>query len=145
VRLEIREATIEDSQNIYDWRIDPINSKYSWNGSDLPFEVHEERLKKHLSDDECLILIVQLNDSPCCVVRFDGVPNDKFVSIYMVPGYHRKKLSLLCLLMAESYLSSNIDEDINLYAEIMEENEASKILFSKAGYDHGMCDWRKVI
>jgi len=133
MKLEIREATIEDSQNLYDWRIHPINSEYSVNGSDLPFEVHEGRLNNHLSGDKCLILIIQYNDEPCCVVRFDREWDDYRVSIYMIPGFHGLGLGLPCLLLGERYLR-NKGSACNLVAEIMYDNDTSMKLFKRAGY-----------
>lgn len=148
MKLEIRKATIDDCQDIYDWRTDEKNSENSFSGGDFSYEKHKGWFKHYLEDTEesNLMLILELNDKPCCVVRFDGELNHRTVSIYMVPGYHGKKLGLPCLLMAELYLRHELQGlTCNLDAEIMIDNEASIKIFTRAGYIYSMADWYKVL
>ena len=146
MKLQIRPTSITDCRDIYDWRTNEINSEFSFTGKDFKYEDHEAWFARYLEDEENLMLVVEYNDKPCCVMRFDGAFEEKTVSIYMVPGFHGKKLSLPCLLLGELYLRKPLQGlKCNLHAEIMMNNEASIALFSQAGYRYSMADWWKVI
>lgn len=147
MKLEIRPATIADCESIYKWRTDARNSEFSFTGNDFKYESHEKWFKDYyLEDKESLMLITEVMDKPCCVMRFDGALEEKTVSIYMVPGYHGKNLSLSCLLLGELYIRETLNGlRCNLIAEIMMDNNASISLFSRAGYRYSMADWSKVI
>jgi len=146
MKLEIRPADINDCRDIFDWRTSEINSEFSFTGNDFKYEDHEKWFPKYLADKDNMMLIVECNGKPCCVIRFDGSFSEKTVSIYMVPSFHGKRISLICLLMAERYLKEELEGlTCNLNAEIMAGNHASIALFSQAGYRYSMADWWKVI
>jgi len=146
MKLEARKAGWLDRRDIYTWRTDKRNSEYSYTGDDFPYSEHEAWFKEYLDDDENLMLIIEVNSADCCVVRLDGCLEHKEVSIYMVPGFHGKNLSLSCLLLAELYLRERLQGlTCSLSAQIMMNNEASVSLFSRAGYRYSMADWYKVI
>jgi len=146
MKLSIREATIDDTRNVYDWRTDPKNSGNSWTGGDFLYDSHEKWFKAYLEERDNMMLIVGFNDKPCSVVRFDGDFEDKTVSIYMVPSFHGYGLGIQCLLLAERYLKKRVMGSlVNLHAEIMNDNLPSVKMFTRAGYIYSTADWYKLI
>ena len=145
MQLKVREATIEDCKYIYEWRTHPLNCEYSWS-TDIKFKDHVEWFTKYLEERNDLMLIVEIDNKPCCVLRFDGELDHREVSIYMVPGYHNKGLGLPCLLLGELYLREQLmGLTCNLTAQIQNDNKASVKLFTRAGYIYSMADWYKVL
>ena len=125
MKLETRKATLEDCKSIYKWRTDERNSEFSFTGKDFKYEDHVKWFKEYLSERENLMLIAEIMDKPCCVMRFDGDFQEKTVSIYMVPGFHGKGLALSCLLLGELFVKESLGGlKCNLNAEIMGDNDA---------------------
>lgn len=146
MKLEVRRVVLRDCQDIYNWRTNPLNSENSWSGGDFKYGNHEIWFANYLKERNNLMLIVEMNDRPCCVVRFDGELDDREVSIYMVPSYHGKGLGLQCLLLCETYLHKELTGlPCNLHAQIMNDNVASIKMFTRAGYIYSMADWYKLI
>jgi len=146
MKLEIREATLEDCQDIYDWRTHEKNKEYSYTHDDFSYKEHKGWFKDYLLEKGNLMLIAELNGKPCSVVRFDGDFSSKEVSIYMVPGFHGFGLGLQCLLLSERLLKEKLRGlQCNITAEIDQENCASTNMFTRAGYIYSMADWYKVI
>lgn len=146
MNFSARKATEEDCKNIYDWRTFPLNREHSYSYKEFPYTDHKKWFKKYLKNNDNLMLIIEYNDKEICVVRFDGPIEEKMVSIYMVPGYHRKGLGLLCLTIAECYLKEKINSSpCNLYADIKFDNFGSMSLFSKARYVYYVTYWHKII
>ena len=146
MKLEVRKAVLSDCLNIFDWRTNPKNSENSYSGGDFKYSDHESWFADYLKEHGNLMLIVEINDRPCCVVRFDGELNDREVSIYMVPGWHGNGLGLQCLLLCETYLHKELQGlPCNLTAQIMNDNVASIKMFTRAGYIYSLADWYKLI
>ena len=142
MKLEVRKAVLDDCQDIYDWRTNPKNSEHSYTGGDFKYSDHEKWFPEYLKERDNLMLIVSINDNPCCVVRFDGSLDDREVSIYMVPGWHGNGLGLQCLLLCETFLHQELrGMPCNLHAEIMNDNVASIKMFTRAGYIYSLADW----
>ena len=131
--MESRNATKNDSKDIFDWRNDPITRKSFFNHSVINWTEHQQSFEYKLSDESCILVIVEENLSKLGVVRYDK--KDKFysVSLNTNPLFRRKGLSSKILLCSENILKEK-EKQTEINAEILNDNSNSKKTFLKAGY-----------
>lgn len=134
--LDMRPATMADSDMLYKWANDPLTRAMSTRGSNgiLP-EDHENwmKLNVYAGYPQHVVMIADTEFGSIGVVRFDVVDKDVLkhrVSITMAPEFRGKRLAYgmlaeACRLMPES----------TLIAEIKKENVRSISIFERAGFE----------
>ncbi|WP_381511703.1 GNAT family N-acetyltransferase [Sphingorhabdus buctiana] len=138
LRLGFRDVEIEDAKDLLRWRTDERNWHYNWAGSEKPqMESHLTWLRKCLTDPDCIFRIFMQADEPVGVVRFDlsdGCTN-AYLSIYLVPAWHEKRIGLPLYFAAEKELRRSHPSVNRIVSKIHAENSASERLHRNAGFE----------
>lgn len=130
--ITLRYAQWDDCDDLLIWRNDPQTRAMFFSGEVVSQESHVSWFEKALDDPHKVILVGMLgDDQKIGVVRYDSKSKfSAFVSININPDFRGKGFAHHVLIKAEDYLPSNID----LCAEIKENNVASIKIFEGAGY-----------
>lgn len=134
--LNVRPVVQDDAADLLAWRKHEANWRHNWNNADPPtFPEHEKWLAGKLSDPSCHFSIIECRGEPVGVVRFDLNQEDSaYLSIYLVPSAHGKKLGLPVLFAAELELCRRHPEAKRINSHIHRENPASERLHMLAGF-----------
>lgn len=132
--VEVRVATQDDSDKIFEWRNHPQIRAVSREGNLISREEHQLWFKSVLCNPDRVLLIGQHNGSPLGVVRFDVQRNMAEVSIYLIPGTHHPRQGSLLLKSAEEWLIANRPHVSGIRANVVGGNIPSERLFSGGGY-----------
>lgn len=132
--FEITKATIDDMKDVFDLSNDEFVRANSFNQEKIKWENHQKWFKNKINDENCIFYVVKdAQNKLISQVRFDKSNNEADISIsisldYRGRGYGAKILNLT----SEKVIAEYNVKKINAYVKI--ENEASKIIFEKAGY-----------
>ena len=129
--IHTRKATADDTQEIFEWRNDPITRSMFFEQNEILWENHVNWFNSTLKNPERILIIGELSKEKIGVVRFDITKQEAYISININPSYRGKKLAPTLLLAAQKHLPQNIEI---LTAEIKNKNTASIKSFQKAGY-----------
>ena len=135
LHLELRRATLDDAQPMFEWRDDPRTRARSLDPRPLDWEVHRRWLAQRIADGECDLLIASDTLGPVGVLRFDAAGSSATVSIYLVPQRQGTGLGAPLLRAGERWLQHNRPQVSELRATVLESNHASLRVFADAGYD----------
>ena len=136
-KLKVREANIDDSNEIFEWRNDPITRQMSFNSNVVNYTTHKKWFKKSLHNTNRYLLIVEKKGRKISVVRFDieEEKNSAEISINLNPLERGKRLSSAVLFKSISYFNIINDKKIKtIIAKIKKKNIASKRSFIKCGF-----------
>lgn len=126
--LIVRHANETDALDILAWRNDPHTRAMSRNQDEIDTESHLAWFGKALHDPQRIFLIGEIAGEKIGMVRFDR-GGETEVSINLNPAYRSRGLSRALLTKALTF----VDDDI--WAEVNEENSASRRLFERAGFE----------
>jgi UDP-2,4-diacetamido-2,4,6-trideoxy-beta-L-altropyranose hydrolase len=132
--IEIRMASLDDSEKLFQWRNHPTIREVSRSSSVIDWHDHQRWFASVLGNSEKMLLIGQRSKSPVGVVRFDKQNDEAEISIYLVPGGGASGEGQNLLQSAEQWLAANHPEIRNIRAHVLGANERSRKLFSGAGY-----------
>lgn len=132
--IEIRRATENDSQKLFEWRNHPSIRGASRNAELIEWSAHRLWLESVLANEDRELLIGYVGDKPIGVVRFDKEQDVAEVSIYLVPETGVKGQGRNLLLSAERWLKANRTDIKKIRAEVLGANAASQRLFQSADY-----------
>jgi UDP-2,4-diacetamido-2,4,6-trideoxy-beta-L-altropyranose hydrolase len=141
--IQMRTATIEDTERLFTWRNHPAIRQVSRNADEIKREDHNRWIAIVLSDPNRPLLIGECNGSPVGVVRFDIDGTKAEVSIYLIPDGDNTTDGWSLLQTAERWLSVNRPQVVTLQAEVLETNERSQRLFLASGYQPGPDSYSK--
>jgi UDP-2,4-diacetamido-2,4,6-trideoxy-beta-L-altropyranose hydrolase len=134
VSLTLREASIDDSRRLWDWRNESIARAMSGNQVPVPWQTHVAWVALQLSNPKTRIFIVEALGKPCGTVRFQlELTRTASVSITMAAdargkGYGAAALALAC---KEAFRRRFCD---SIEARIKSDNVASQKVFIKNGF-----------
>jgi spore coat polysaccharide biosynthesis predicted glycosyltransferase SpsG/RimJ/RimL family protein N-acetyltransferase len=135
-----RLATIDDASILFEWRNDASVRDVSRNSEELSWVGHVSWLERVLADPARLLFIVENNGSPIGTVRFDAqdaLSGRWEVSITVSQQVRGCGMGKVVLAVGEKALLA-AHPDAQLFAEMLETNEASHRLFKAAGYSGSM-------
>lgn len=132
--LEIRLASMEDMQSIFEWRNHPDIRAISKNQQTIDWNNHKAWFEQVLIKDDIKLLIVGTNQKDVGVVRFDLNGSSAEISIYLVPDTLQRGLGTKLLDIAEKWLQSHHPEINEVSAEVLASNPKSQHFFIKNGY-----------
>jgi UDP-2,4-diacetamido-2,4,6-trideoxy-beta-L-altropyranose hydrolase len=132
--IQIRRAAIGDSRHVFEWRNDPAVRLASRSDAVIGWTGHEEWFAAVLGSPDRLLLIGERDGSAVGVVRFDLNNDDAEISIYLVPGDHRRGEGRELLLAAEAWLADNRPRVAQIRAHVLGANLRSQRLFLGANY-----------
>ena len=127
-QLQIRPATLADSNLLYDWRNDPATRKASRNQDEITPDRHQQWLRETLSGNNRRLFIAETGQTPVGTIRLDFA-DEVEISWTVAPsvrghGWGKKMVALV----AESV-------NCDLVACVRTENNASRKIAEAAGFD----------
>jgi UDP-2,4-diacetamido-2,4,6-trideoxy-beta-L-altropyranose hydrolase len=141
--IEIRQATEQDSQHLFEWRNDPTIRLASKNNAPISWRDHQRWLGVVGIDKDRELLIGSINNKPVGVVRFDKEGDVAEVSIYLVPVGETLGYGNNLLLSAERWLKANRPDIKSIRASVLGNNIASNNLFLRLNYRKHMILYQK--
>jgi len=137
MKLTWRNATLNDSKDVFIWRNDEISRLNSGNLSEIAWEVHETWFSSRLAKQsaEPFILFCK-GDKSIGVVRYDlalDCPNRFEVSLLVNPEYRKLGFGKQILLASFTELNG-LPPKYSLTARILPENLASIRIFTECGF-----------
>jgi len=134
VRVKLRKAESEDSQDIFDWRNDPVTVKYSISG-EVKLEDHHQWYKRKIEDKETLFLVMtDSSDKRFGMIRFDQKPEHSIININLSPSHRSLGLGKIGLHKALKYYFDKYSQK-PIIATVHKDNIPSQSLFSKFGFE----------
>jgi RimJ/RimL family protein N-acetyltransferase len=131
MNLKIRNANLDDTDTLLEWRNDPLTRNSSHNTGIISGAEHAAWLANSLSNSKRQIFIAEMEDSPAGMIRVDemGPSKQATLSWAVAPrwrghGIGSRMLSLIC----EKY------NHFNLFAEIKADNAASQRMVRKCSF-----------
>ncbi|MGP6176498.1 GNAT family N-acetyltransferase [Microbacterium sp. A196] len=133
--LSARPATSDDAWLLFDWRNDDETRARSRFRGAIDWDSHREWLERSLTDPNRRLFIVGPETDPVGTVRWDRTAGlDWDVSITVAPNRRGAGISRGVLASGERALASEVGAPYRVLADIHINNDASRRLFSSAGY-----------
>lgn len=132
--IEIRTATPDDSEKIFQWRNHSSIRAVSCNANLIDWQDHQRWFASVLKDPDRVLLIGWRAESPIGVVRFDVQNDEAEVSIYLVPDGASSRQGRNLLQSAEQWLTANYPAIRKIGAHVLGANVRSQRLFIGTGY-----------
>ena len=136
--LGARDVQLADAEDLLNWRTEDRNWQHNWGNADKPDPAaHAAWLEARLADPDCVFRILMLKGEPVGVVRFDlgDDGSSAYLSIYLVPAWHGRKMGLPVLLAAERALRRSHPRVSRIVSRVHRDNQASERLHRDAGFD----------
>lgn len=134
--MQVRHATSDDAQMIYEWRNSSEVMGASRNTDFFTFDDHCIWLEEVLQDPQRLLLIGLHEGDDTGVVRFDIDGDRAEVSIFLAPGAMGHGLGRALLAAAEVRLQQEYPQVTRVDAWVNTNNPRSYLLFQHLGYSH---------
>ncbi|MGI9316081.1 MAG: UDP-2,4-diacetamido-2,4,6-trideoxy-beta-L-altropyranose hydrolase [bacterium] len=141
--IEIRTATLEDSDRLFEWRNHPKIRAVSRNSDIIKRGDHDHWLASVLNNTNQILLIGQRNGKPIGVVRFDIQNSVAEVSIYLAPDANNSGWGKSLLRSAEIWFTKNYSGVNKIHAKVLASNERSHLLFRATGYQNNSTNYYK--
>lgn len=132
--LDLRPATEEDCETIYEWRNSEEVRRLSNSNAIIPLESHRRWYRERLNDPDSIQLIAAQGGRPIGVVRFVCDRATATISICLAPDQIGRRLGPAVLRSARKWLSKEYPEIEQIVADVIKGNHASEALFRGAGY-----------
>jgi len=130
--LYIRNANLDDTDLLYSWSNNEQVRKQSFQSSKIEYNDHCKWFENKLKDDSTLIFIVETNQNPVGVVRFQIDNKLATIGVSIDEDYRGKGLGATLIEMGvHSYFK---EKDYSILASIKKQNTASIKSFKKAGF-----------
>jgi UDP-2,4-diacetamido-2,4,6-trideoxy-beta-L-altropyranose hydrolase len=133
--IQIRKATLSDSEEIFTWRNHVSIRSVSRNTDLIEKPRHDRWFSEILFDPNRILLVGECDGKVIGVVRFDVTNGKADVSIYLVPGCKEVGLGSEFLISAEYWIAQNHPDVFAVHAEVIGKNKKSHYLFISNGYD----------
>jgi UDP-2,4-diacetamido-2,4,6-trideoxy-beta-L-altropyranose hydrolase len=143
--VKLRPATEADSADLLEWRNHELIRMVSHNTEMISPEDHELWLTGTLSNPARRLLIAADNDGVLGVLRFDKGPTNAEVSIYLAPQRLGSGLGPSLLMAGEAAIAEDWPDVLEILAEVLPTNRASKELFLSCGYRYSSGFYRKLV
>lgn len=134
--LYIRQATVEDSEDIWVWRNDPITREMSLNAEMVPFESHQKWYQKALESSNRMIYIAEIDNHKVGMLRFDRLNDSDSVwevSINTNPEFRGQGYGKALLSSGLKYFCEQQNPQ-KIVATVLEGNAASVKIFNSNGF-----------
>lgn len=134
--LFLRNATIEDARDVFNWRNDPTTRANSFNKDEIDLESHMLWFGKRLGRENSLMYILMNGNKKVGNIRIDIEGTTGEISYMIAPeargkGYGKKILALLEKTLSESEAGERINR---LSGSVLKGNRASCRCFLANGY-----------
>lgn len=146
--IDLRPATMMDSDKLFAWRNDPVTQACSRSTAPVPRADHDRWMKFNvlLGYPQHIVLIADSEFGAVGVVRFDAEKNDALsyeVSITIAPNHRGKGVARGILHTACGYM-----DEYTINAEVKSDNTKSRHIFEQCGFEeigrsNGYLQYRK--
>jgi UDP-2,4-diacetamido-2,4,6-trideoxy-beta-L-altropyranose hydrolase len=143
--IEIRAASDDDSQKLFEWRNHPTIRAVSHSADMISWESHQRWFASVLTATDKFLLIGQIGGVPVGVVRFDMQSDEAEISIYLIPNAKIPCQGRDLLRSAERWFVNNRPEVRKICAHVLAGNARSQRLFLGAGYQVESTCYSKMI
>jgi len=132
--ISIRRASIKDCDSVYDWRNNEETRQYIFNTEPIQLETHRKWYIETINNPNRVLLIGEIDNKPVGVLRYDINNDIALISVYLVPGGHRKGIGSHLICCGSRWVRDNYPHVRAINAEIFSDNIASLRAFESAGY-----------
>jgi len=133
--MNLREATIDDARQLFEWANDPIMRANSFSQKNIDWDEHINWLDKRLSSDNSKIFIAMIKDENIGQIRFDKNCNDVLIDFFIDNKFRGKRLGTQMLFSGCEKVLESWKNVGNIIGEVKQNNLASCKVFTKAGFD----------
>lgn len=136
MNINVREAAITDSEDIFTWRNDDTTRKMSFTTDEVDWSGHSKWLESSLQNSNRVLYICEYSSykGSIGIVRFDIDSDSAIVSINLNPSERGKGLSSICINKSIDKFVEDRSEVTKITAEIKESNRVSQYAFIKARF-----------
>jgi len=136
--LKLTKAEITDINDIFEWRNHPDIRKNFFNQELLSWDEHEKWFMEKLNDPDATVYMAYYKKEKIGTIRFEANETVIKTSIMLNPLFLGKGLGSKVIKLGVERFIMEKKPDMQITAEIMEDNRASIIAFKKAGFrkDH---------
>lgn|GEM_PF-1661550 len=148
--LILREAKLEDCDDLYHWKNDPVSREQSFNREEVSYEEHCGWLKEALKDSNRLFYIgIDDKNEKCGVARFD-IKDEFFAEVHINIAPEKRRKGIGSQLISKSCPLFFLKTKRKLImARTKEWNTVSIKTFKKVGFSELLCyndtEWRGVV
>ncbi len=131
-RVRLRAAEPGDQDWLLDLQSRPETRRFARTSRIPTASEHAAWMDRTLSDPDRLLALIDFNDVPAGVIRLDRLSQDKpafEVSIAIAPERHGRGIGAAALTLVR-----NLVPKADLVATVLAGNQASQLLFERAGY-----------
>lgn len=132
--VTLRRAVPADREQVFCWRNDEETRRHSHDPAPIDPATHQRWFDEVLRSPNRILLIGERAGKPLGVLRYDCDGSRCTVSIYLVPGQHRRGYGPRLLLAGHQWLREHCPLISRINAEVLPENPSSAIAFQQAGY-----------
>lgn len=134
--MRFRSVEMSDAKLLFEWATDSSIRRYSLSQTSIEWADHVEWLKNKLGDENCFFFIVEYEDNPIGVLRFDIHNQSALISYSLDPKYHGKGMGGIMLAKGIKQLLKISTKEISRFqGVVIKENLASIRIFEKLGFD----------
>jgi UDP-2,4-diacetamido-2,4,6-trideoxy-beta-L-altropyranose hydrolase len=128
--VTLRLAEVNDRDLILAWQQNPGTRRFSHNPQPPTAAEHARWFAQTIDDPSRMLLIAQCGREPAGMLRLDReAANRCKISILTAPDRYRQGIGTAALALARRLLVR-----AELHAEVLQANEASRVMFRRAGY-----------
>lgn len=128
----LREATWEDRDLLYEWRNDAAVRSASFRSQEVSVAEYEAWLKKKLADPASSIYILEVKGKPMGQVRLDRQDKKAFIPYDVSAPFRGQGYGKLLLTLVEQEAAK---ESLVLVGQVKKDNIASQVIFQSLGYE----------
>jgi RimJ/RimL family protein N-acetyltransferase len=134
--FHLRPATLNDSNQLFEWTNDPTVRQYSFNPNPVSRAEHELWFATRLADPDSLLLIAEQPDhgSLVGIIRFQVADQQATLSYSLDAKYRGLGLAPLLLLAGTRYLTRAFPKVQRILGHVQRHNIASVKAFDRIGF-----------
>ncbi len=132
--LNLRKATIEDCDTLFQWTNDPVTRKQSFSTDPIPYDTHVEWLTKKLANADSYLYILEVEGEPSGTVRVDSDKDIGIISFSVAPQKRGHGLGIALLSMVKDAVLRDAPNVAILKGEVKFDNFSSQKCFEYLGY-----------
>ena len=129
--FQFRDATNDDWELLLSWRNDPLTRRHSFSHEEIGEKEHRSWLARKLTDPNCRMVIVTLDNVPVGVLRLDRDGSIAEISYTVAPEARGKGCGTYMIGLAEKIAPEGVTK---LEANVLSDNPASIRCFEANGY-----------
>ena len=132
--LNLRRATINDIDLIFEWANDPLTRAQSFSNKPIQYDTHVAWFNKKIDDPGCFMYVLEYEGEPCGTIRVDQEKDAGIISYNIAPYWRGRGLGVAILKLLEGKIKSDAPNIHILKGEVKLYNLSSQKCFEYIGY-----------